>query len=206
MKPGAPIRELAETFFYIRYCRRRCGKVAWRPVGAKIPAGTRWAARGRHHRRPWQAIYSLYVLVAKSFFSPLTLSPRRGRGDNGKELLANAITENRKWFQLPEPPGPPLLHRQGQAVVFRGVAGQKAQQVDGAPGGVFQDFPVKIRRPGKADVVRHQEAARAQEAAAVETGPAGRIPCRCPGRSGQRSRTSPPSTSGPPPPGPPPPR
>ena len=67
-------------------------------------------------------------------------------------------------------PDLPLLHRQGQAVVLRGVAGQKAQQVDGAPGGIFQDFPVEIRGPGKAHVIRHQEAAGAQEPPAVRQG------------------------------------
>ena len=59
-KPGAPHQGACPKLFYTRYCCRWCGKVAWRPAGAKIPAGTRPLPSGVGHSRP---AFSLEVSV-----------------------------------------------------------------------------------------------------------------------------------------------
>ena len=50
-------------------------------------------------------------------------------------------------------------HRQGEAVVLRGVVGQEPQEVDGAPVLGGENFPVEGGGASKSDVVGDQQPA-----------------------------------------------
>ena len=54
--------------------------------------------------------------------------------------------------------------------MFRGVPGQEAQEVDGAPVSGGEDFPVEGGGAGEADIVGEQQAADLEQAAAVGQG------------------------------------